>query len=522
MSLHHLHKSIAERLIFLLLILLMVQFSCAPSPEISDHYIQSDLPRLSPDYADVVIPPNIAPLNFVIKEPGERFIVKLFADSTKPIAISSKSPVIRIPRGAWQTLLQENRGSFIYLDIYAADADGRWTRYRRIRQQIAVDPIDRYLVYRFLRPNYTVQDEITIRQRDLSGYEESIVMTTKTIDACINCHTFNHHDPDEMLMHIRWGKAAGTLFVRNNEIFKTDTRTEFNSSPGAYAAWHPQGDIVAFSVNKVFQFFHATGESRDVIDLSSDIILYNLDRQTVTTDSAIGHPLFMETYPTWSPDGRYLYFCRAPGISAEFSLESHYADIQYDLVRAAFDPNSESCGEPETMLSAAEIGKSCAHIRISPDGKYLLLCLADYGNFPIFRQSSDLYMMNLEDKSLRKLDINSDRAEGYHSWSSSGRWIVLTSKRDNDVYTRLYISYVDNQYQCHKPFILPQQDPRRDETLLYAYSVPELIKKPIPFKASHFISAALDKNKERKAKLDPRVNIPQNLPSDKSETVDYP
>ncbi|RPI00671.1 MAG: cytochrome C biosynthesis protein [Calditrichaeota bacterium] len=518
----HLNKTFPERLILLFMFLSIATFNCSPLPDFSNAYTRSVFPKLSPDYADVVIPPNIAPLNFVIKEPGERFVVKVFADSTKPITISGKSPIIQIPRQPWQRLLQENRGSFIYLDIYAADSAGKWVRYRRISQQIAAEPIDQFLVYRFLRPNYTVQDEITIRQRDLTGVEESIIMTTKTIDACINCHTFNHHDPDEMLLHVRWGEAAGTLFVKNQNIFKTDTRTEFNSAPGAYAAWHPQGNIVAFSINKVFQFFHAAGESRDVIDLSSDLILYRLDTQTVMTDSTIGHPSFMETYPAWSPDGDYLYFCRAPGISADFSLEKHYADVKYDLIRVAYDQFNEKWGELETILSAAEIGKSCSHIRISPDGRYLLLCLADYGNFPIFRQSSDLYMMNLEDKSLRRLEINSDRAEGYHSWSSNGRWIVFTSKRDNGVYTRLYISYVDDQYQCHKPFILPQKNPRLDETLLYAYSVPELIKKPIPFNANQFIAAALDRNKARKAKLDPRVSIPQTPPVEKSGTIDYP
>jgi len=32
-------------------------------------------PRIEPDYSDVVIPPNIAPLNFVIQEEGDSYFV---------------------------------------------------------------------------------------------------------------------------------------------------------------------------------------------------------------------------------------------------------------------------------------------------------------------------------------------------------------------------------------------------------------------------------------------------------------
>ena len=37
-----------------------------------------------------------------------------------------------------------------------------------------------------------------------------------------------------------------------------------------YAAWHPSGKILAYSIMKVRQFFHsASDEVRDVVDLDS-------------------------------------------------------------------------------------------------------------------------------------------------------------------------------------------------------------------------------------------------------------
>lgn len=48
-------------------------------------------PRISPDYVDVTIPPNIAPLNFVIHEPGQRYLVRIQSTQGRPIEIASRS-----------------------------------------------------------------------------------------------------------------------------------------------------------------------------------------------------------------------------------------------------------------------------------------------------------------------------------------------------------------------------------------------------------------------------------------------
>ena len=53
--------------IIVLFIILIVSCTSGSYEEIHDH---SRVPYIDPDYMGVAVPPNIAPLNFVIKEPG--------------------------------------------------------------------------------------------------------------------------------------------------------------------------------------------------------------------------------------------------------------------------------------------------------------------------------------------------------------------------------------------------------------------------------------------------------------------
>jgi len=253
-------------------------------------------------------------------------------------------------------------------------------------------------------------------------------------------------------------------------------------------------------VNMVQQFFHsARTEVRDVIDLDSLLAYYLVDSQTIKTSPQISKKDRLETYPTWSPDGRYLYFCSAPLSWSERNVIPDYFDeIKYDLVRISYDIDRDQWGELETVLSAKDTGLSILLPRISPDGRWLLFCMCNYGCFPVYQQSSDLYLIDLEAVQhqlavspgsisagqisryeYRWLQINSNKSESWHSFSSNGRWIAFSSKRQNGVFTRTYISYVDQQGKAYKPLLLPQKDPNYYESCLWTYSVPELVQEPV-------------------------------------------
>jgi hypothetical protein len=439
-------------------------------------------PHIHPDYAGVVLPPNIAPLNFLVQEDAARYRVVISSKRGRPIELVSKSPKIRIPEGNWRSLLEGNRSEELHIEVFAEAQNGKWSRFERMTNKIAREEIDGYLAYRRIHPSHTMWRKMGIYQRDLGSFEESLILDNGYFQAgCVNCHTFCNNRTDKMFVHVRSSRYGSSAVIIEDGL-PQKIGTKFG-----YTSWHPSGRLAAYSINKVTQFFHASQEEvRDVIDLDSLIAYYSLDEKQTKTAPALSRKDRLETYPTWSPDGRYLYFCSAPLTwSDQRIIPKDYDQIRYDLVRVSYDIDSDSWGEAEQVITAEDSGLSVLLPRISPDGRWLLVSMCDYGCFPVYRRSSDLYMVDLKSFGGRgqwdpvRLDINSDASESWHSWSSNSRWIAFSSKRGSGVFTRIYLSYVDQDGVAHKPFVLPQRDPSYYDSCLWTFSVPELVIEPV-------------------------------------------
>ncbi len=455
-------------------------------------YIDINRPaEIRPDYSDTVIPPNIAPLNFVIQQDGSKYFVKIYSETGKPIEIFSKTPKIVIPKKAWYNLLDLNRGRQLSLDIFiksqaitpTSEAENKqWSRFQTLNIEIANEDIDAFLVYRKLRPGHRLWRNIGIYQRNLNSFDESLILDNGYFKhGCLNCHTFCQNQTDKMLIGIRSTVyGSSTLLIENGEVKKIGTKF-------GYSSWHPSGRIASFSVNDVRLLLHsAASEVRDVIDFDSLMAYYLTDLKTVKTPSVLTKSDQLETYPTWSPDGRYLYFCSAPITWTDRTIvPEEYDQIKYDLVRADYDINRDQWGPLETVLSAEDTGLSILLPRVSPDGRWLLFCMCNYGCFPVYQASSDLYMMDLEAAkqtgtyTYRRLDINSDKSESWHSFSSNSRWIAFSSKRNYGIFTRIYLAYLNADGTVCKPILVPQKDPAYYDSCLWTYSVPELVTEPV-------------------------------------------
>ena len=448
------------------------------------------LPTIQPDYRGVVLPPNIAPLNFIIDEEADDCFVRIHANQGEPIEILSKDRKIVIPAGPWRRLIEANRAGTLSIDVFVQTAPEEtdrqaspWKRFRTIVNTIAAESIDDYLVYRRIRPGHSTWRQMGIYQRDLRSFDEKAILDNAQFrEGCVNCHTFCNNRTDKMLLGIRSTKYGSSA------ILADDSGAHRIGTKFGYTSWHPSGKLAAFSVNKVRQIFHAAdNEVRDVFDFDSLMAYYRLDSQSVKTAPPLSGKDRLETYPTWSPDGKYLYFCSAPlAWKDQQLLPKEYDRIHYELVRVKYDIETDTWGAPETVLSAQETGRSALLPRISPDGRWLLFSMCDYGCFPVYRASSDLYLIDLQAAKAtgryeyRRLEeANSDASESWHSFSSNGRWIAFSSKRLSHIFTRTYLAYLDEHGHVHKPIVLPQKNPWFYDSCLWTFSVPELVTEPV-------------------------------------------
>ena len=474
-----------------------------------DHYTEiARPPQIDPDYTNTVIPPNIAPMNFIIKEQGDRYTIQISSKNGKEIRITSSNGRIMIPEGKWKKLLSANRGEQINY-VVSVRKDNQNYSFKPFSNQIAEEAVDSHLVYRLIDPMFIQSKIMGLYQRNLTNFDENAFLHTRALNACYNCHSFCNKKPDNMMFHIRGGEKemAATYIVQNGKIKKINTTTEFNHLPGAYRSWHPSGKLIAFSVNIVRQFFHAVGYTQEGYDKVSDLIVYNIDSNTVTTCPAVASPRFMETYPEWSPDGNYLYYCRAATPDSSLLFEETFDKIMYDLMRIPYNMETNTWGKPEIVLSHKKTGLSITQPRISPDGKYLSFAMTKWGTFSIHRPGGDIYLLNLRTGEYYKPDINSDRPESYNSWSSNSRWLVFSSKMRDDVCTRAYFTYIDENGKAHKPFILPQKDPTFYDTTIRTYNVPELVNGPVPVRGQEILKAALTEGIIQQAVIDPKIDL---------------
>ena len=208
-------------------------------------------PKLSPDYARITIPPNIAPLNFKVEEPGTSYRVQFRSTRGQPITVTSRTGAISIPLRPWHELLGANTGELLTCDVSVRDRQGRWNQFTTVTNLIAQEPIDPCLVYRLLKPLYSIYVNIGIYQRDLESFSEKPVLENKhTGGGCLNCHTFLNRRPDTFALNIRGEPSSNpTLLVLSNEVARVDKTL-------GYLSWHPSGRLIAFSANKFNLFYH--------------------------------------------------------------------------------------------------------------------------------------------------------------------------------------------------------------------------------------------------------------------------
>lgn len=463
--------------------LCLLTASCVSDPGEVAVKSAADAP-IFPDYRDVTVPANIAPLNFRVREDEkvrdvEKVRAVFFADGKEELRVVDGDGLIEIPEKKWHEMLDAAKGKSLEVEVSLWSAkypDG--ISYKKFPIHISADLIDPYISYRLIEPGYEIWDRMGIYQRNLRNFEEKAIADNYVNHGeCMNCHSYKSYSPDTMMFHAR-GKHGGTVIYENGKLRKVNLAGKGPKKQGVYPMWHPGGRYIIFSSNETKQAMYGpNGCPIEVFDFYSDMILYDVAKDSVIVDPRFIGKDRWETFPAWSPDGRWLYYCAADSCRMPYDREK----LHYDIMRVGFDPASGRFSERiDTVRSAAREGGSASFPRISPDGRFLMYTRSDFATFPIWHDEADLRIIRLADgKELDASKLNSDLCESYHSWSSSGRWVVFSSRRLDGRYTRLFIAHIDADGNPSKPFLLPQKDSEQNRLRLKSYNIPELMKREV-------------------------------------------
>ena len=454
----------------------------ACSPKERNAVPSASLPDIYPDYVGVTVPATIAPLDFTVRGAQAVDVLLTAPDGTtlrsRGEGSSSFSASTCFPEKKWAALLQKCAGDSIRVTV-SGRFDSGWCRFEPFAIYVSPDAIDYGLTYRLLEPGYEVYSHMGIYERELSTFRQTALLENTQFDGCVNCHASRRDDAGSWTLHIR-GSHGATLLRLDGEITACDTKTDSTLGFCVYPYWHPSGRYIAYSTNNTRQGFHVQPDKLiEVFDLDSDIQVYDVEKNQLITAPQVKRPEIWETFPVFSADGRTIYFTAA----AKVEIPGELPQSRYNLMKVSFDPETGTIGEVvEMVIDAASQGRSLCFPRPSYDGKYLMYTLCDYGTFPIWHHESDLWLLDLATGETRPLDeVNSEDTDSYHNWSSNSRWFVFSSRRDDGLFTRLYIAHFDENGRAGKPFMLPQRAPETYYRELFrSYNVPEFVTAPVP------------------------------------------
>ena len=110
-----------------LLIIIAAAVFTACGNKIPDTYVESeDLPNIYPDYTNVTVPINMAPLTFETDEKSDGIVARLTVGNEEVICGGNK---IQPDVDDWKRLAESAKGNAINVEVYIQSGD-QWTKYK--------------------------------------------------------------------------------------------------------------------------------------------------------------------------------------------------------------------------------------------------------------------------------------------------------------------------------------------------------------------------------------------------------
>ena len=122
----------------ILLSLVVMLLGCHSHP--TDVKQVNQTPAIWPDYTEVTIPANIAPLNFSMADDAFETI-DVTVKGSKTGSLHTNGSYADFDIDAWHRLLQSNKGGQLTCTV-CAEKDGQWTQYLDFQVFVSTDEMD--------------------------------------------------------------------------------------------------------------------------------------------------------------------------------------------------------------------------------------------------------------------------------------------------------------------------------------------------------------------------------------------
>mgnify|MGYP001162073083 FL=1 len=411
----------------------------------------------------------------------------------------------------WENIKKNGPAESYSFTVIASNKSTTQMPSGRIRFSISGDSVGAGIFYRAvtLPFSYAVKNVKTIEwyMGNINGEKPRKMLDN--LPACANCHSFSTGQP-LLAMDVDYGNDKGSYLITEardtaklkpqdviswSEFKRDDNKPTF----GLLSQISPDGKHVLSTVNDL-SVFVAIDENPSYSQLFFPIqgIVGTYNRQTKTFGSLKGanDPKYVQSNPTWSPDGRKVVFARTEmyvnenvrkagrgllSLNDVKEFSSGEKPFKYDLYTVDFNGGNGGVATP--LPGASNNGKSNYFPKFSPDGKWIVFCQAE--NFMLLQRDSRLFIIPSSGGEPRLMNCNMNEMNSWHSWSPNGRWLVFSSK-NNGKYTQLYLTHIDENGMDSPPVLL--------ENLCFeakAANIPEFF----PFNADDFLSIKDDFSK---------------------------
>jgi hypothetical protein len=300
----------------------------------------------------------------------------------------------------------------------------------------------------------------------------------KGFAVCGNCHSFTARGELIGLDLDAGLRDKGGYFIApvtdtivfDKNTYHSWTKIEKRRTFGMFSKLSPDGRYIVTTVkdrviSKNFPFEPPhVAFSQLFFPVNGRLAVY--DRQTGVLKELPGAnlPEYVQSNATWTPDGKYIVFCRAPALpySNNDTLQINITDeelinefvqrkrpFKFDICIIPFNEGRGGVAKP--IKGASGNGMSNYFPAVSPDGKWLVFCKAE--NFMLLQPDSRLYIVPLEGGKARRLECNLPLMNSWHAWSPNGRWLTFVSK-GLSIYTDLFLTHIDENGHASPPVLV--------------------------------------------------------------------